>query len=264
MKTIKSILAVIAAALLTPFAAAQEVVVREGTVATQSGVVSSFDPNALVIASETNSEPIRYRFTKTTRYFDEEGNAVRVDTIQRGTPVVVEYARRGDALEASRVTVRSTSRAAVATTVEPLAPVAEAPFVGAPDLAPVVRPAPVRRVERIAVVEPIETAGTLAEVGDGTLEVRTTTGAPSHYRYSKTTRWVDDDGNVVTREAIRTGLPVSVYYTKAADDLMVSKVVVHRRPAAAVIEERSTPPVIEKKSTTTTTTITKEEDDDDD
>jgi hypothetical protein len=219
MKTTKTILAGIVAALLAPMTQAEEVI-RE-RITTSSGVVSSFDPESFVITTET--EPLRYRFTKRTEYFDEAGNPVRVEVIRKGTPVTVQYVRRGDALEASRVTVRT---------------------------APAVVADPVAAAE-------LRTAGTISEFGDATIAVRTEgAAAPVQYHYSKTTKWVDEDGNVVTRETVKSGVPVTVYHTRSGDRAPVSKVVVHKRGLR--------PTVIEEKTTTTTTTIKEKKEDDDD
>lgn len=69
--------------------------------------------------------------------------------------------------------------------------------------------------------------------------------APVTYSYTKSTVLVDDTGNPVTAEVIRSGAPVTVYYSPVDGRMVASKVVVQR--AAPVIEERTT-------TTTTTTT----------
>ena len=65
------------------------------------------------------------------------------------------------------------------------------------------------------------------------------------YTYKTGTTIVDEAGNPVAVEVIRSGVPVSVYYTKDGDKMIVSKMVVQR-----------TSPVIEETTTTTTTTTT--------
>jgi hypothetical protein len=214
MKTKKTILAATVAALLLPLAYAEEVV-RE-TITTSSGVVSQLAPGAVVLTTE-GVPPTRYTITKTTDYLDEAGNPVTVEVIKKGAPVTVHYAKRGDALVATRVIVRSDGVAA--TTVTPL-----------------------------------ETAGTLTEFSPGTMAIRTeTAAAPVRYTYTKTTKWVDEDGNVVASETVKTGAPVRIIYTRSGDRAEVAKVIVRKGPA---------PTIIEKKKTTTTTTTTEEEDDD--
>lgn len=60
-----------------------------------------------------------------------------------------------------------------------------------------------------------------------------------------TTTIVDEAGNPVAAEVVRSGVPVSVYYTKDGNNMVVSKMVVQRAT-----------PVIEETTTTTTTTTT--------
>jgi hypothetical protein len=70
------------------------------------------------------------------------------------------------------------------------------------------------------------------------------------YSYTKTTTYVDENGNPLASEVIRSGVPVTVYYTRDGDRMMASKVVVHQAqmPGADA--------TIIKKTTTTTTTTT--------
>ncbi len=66
--------------------------------------------------------------------------------------------------------------------------------------------------------------------------------APTKYTYTKQTTFVDSDGNVVSQETVK-GNPVTVYYSKDGDSMVVNKVVV-TKPAGGMIQ---------KKETTTTT-----------
>ncbi len=100
-------------------------------------------------------------------------------------------------------------------------------------------------------------AGTISEFGPEILVIRTET-APEPIRYSYTTKtvYVDEAGAPVTLTTVKSGLPVTVYYTKVGDKMVASKVVVRKvvvKPAA---------PVIEEKKTTTTTTTTKDKEKD--
>jgi hypothetical protein len=94
-------------------------------------------------------------------------------------------------------------------------------------------------------------AGTISEFSPQTIVVRTdAAAAPVSYTYSKTTTYVDESGNPVSIETVKSGLPVTVYYMKVGDNLVASKVIVRKSvivPAAGV-------QVL--KSTTTTTTTT--------
>jgi hypothetical protein len=91
--------------------------------------------------------------------------------------------------------------------------------------------------------------GTISEFSPSTIIVKTQdAAAPVSYTYSKTTTYVDENGNPVSMETVKSGLPVTVYYVKDGDNLVASKVVVRTSviPPAPALQET--------KSTTTTTT----------
>jgi hypothetical protein len=92
-------------------------------------------------------------------------------------------------------------------------------------------------------------AGTISDFNPQTIVVKTEDAAePVRYTYSKSTTYVDETGNPVSIETVKSGLPVTVYYVKDGDNLVASKVVVKR----AGIEPATH--VQESKTTTTTTT----------
>jgi hypothetical protein len=102
-------------------------------------------------------------------------------------------------------------------------------------------------------------AGTVTQVGPETLVVTpaasstsTTTTTPVAYSYSKTTTYVDELGNPVSVETVKSGLPVTVYYSRVGDKMVASKVIV--RKATTVTPVTPVAPTIEKKTSTTTTT----------
>ena len=78
--------------------------------------------------------------------------------------------------------------------------------------------------------------------------------APVAYHYSSSTTYVDDTGAPVSMEVVKSGLPVTVYYTKTGENLVASKVVVQKTTTTS-----APAPVVEE----TTTTTTKKVDDDD-
>ena len=78
----------------------------------------------------------------------------------------------------------------------------------------------------------------------------TTSAAPVSYSYSKTTTYVDQNGNPVEMSTVHSGMPVTVYYTQDGNHYVASKVVVTRTSETAP----ATPVLVEKKTTTTTTT----------
>lgn len=190
---------------------AQTVEVTKTTTTTE-GTVSEFGPQSIFIKTEPGIKPIRYIFSETTNYVDEEGKPVSYSLVKSGLPVTVYYTKVGDTLVASKVVVRKAA------------------------------PVPVQSSETTWVTA----AGTIAEFGPKTIIVKTETSPePLRYSYSKTTTYVDEKGNPVTMETVRSGLPVTVFYTKVGDALVASKVIVRSSVAAPS-------PVIEEKRITTT------------
>ena len=71
--------------------------------------------------------------------------------------------------------------------------------------------------------------GTVSQFGPDTIVVKSTTSAdPVSYSYSKTTTYVDEDGNPVSSETVKSGAPVTVYYTQDGDKMIASKVIVRK------------------------------------
>jgi len=196
--------------------ATAQVVVKESTITNSAGTISEFGPDTIIIRSETSPEPIRYSYGKTTTYVDEAGNPVSIETVKSGLPVTVYYEKNGDRMVANKVVVRRKR----ATTIDE---------TGAA----------------------VNTVGTISEFSPDTIIVRSATAPePIRYSYSKTTTYVDEAGNPVSIETVKSGLPVTVYYAKEGDRMIARKVVVRKTVPAA-------PTVVEKKTTTTTTTESK-------
>lgn len=94
-------------------------------------------------------------------------------------------------------------------------------------------------------------AGTISEFSPDTIVVKTESSAePIHYTYSKSTTYVEESGNPVSIETVKSGLPVTVYYVKDGDTLVASKVVVR-----TVVAQPA--PIVQQTKTTTTTTTDK-------
>src|SRR5687767_7274635 len=92
------------------------------------------------------------------------------------------------------------------------------------------------------------TAGTISEFSPDTIVVRTETAPePIRYSYTKTTTYVDETGAPVTLDVVKSGLPVTVYYSKQGDRMIANKVVVRRKTTKTT----GSGAVIEKKTTTT-------------
>lgn len=89
------------------------------------------------------------------------------------------------------------------------------------------------------------------------ITVRSESASPVSYSYSKTTTYVDENGNPVSVETVKSGAPVTVYYTRDGDRMIASKVVVRRTTTTAAPPVAA--PVVETKKTTTTTTTTPSE-----
>ncbi len=98
--------------------------------------------------------------------------------------------------------------------------------------------------------------GTISEFGPETIVIRSETAPePLRYSYSKSTTYVDETGAPVTIETVKSGLPVTVYYTEVGDRRVASRVVVRRAATAPAPVAPVAPAVVEKKTTTTTTTV---------
>jgi hypothetical protein len=97
-----------------------------------------------------------------------------------------------------------------------------------------------------------ESAGTISEVNPDTLMIRSETStSPMKYTYTKKTIYVDERGMPVSVETVKSGLPVTVYYTREGSNMMAEKVVVRKTTTTT-----SDSPMMEKKQTSTTTTTT--------
>jgi len=71
--------------------------------------------------------------------------------------------------------------------------------------------------------------GTISQYGTDTIVVKSTTSTtPLTYSYSKTTTYVDESGNAVSSETVKSGAPVTVYYTKDGDKMIATKVIVRK------------------------------------
>ncbi len=97
-----------------------------------------------------------------------------------------------------------------------------------------------------------QSAGTVSSFTPTDISVQSTTSmAPVNYTYSKTTTYVDQNGNPVSVETVKSGLPVTVYYTQDGDKMIASRVIVQTTSSPGVT---SIAPTVESKKTTTTTT----------
>ena len=187
------------------------------TTTTSAGTVSEFGPRGFVIKSSTSAEPLRYTSSKTTTYVDEDGNPVSVTKVKSGLPVTVYYTKVGGALVASKVLVRKVVTDSADNTES-------------------------------TQTTTTTSAGTISEFGPQRFVIKSESSPdPIRYIYSKKTTYVDENGAPVSITTVKSGLPVTVYYTKIGGTLTATKVIVRKAVAAPA-------DVIEKKTTTTTTT----------
>lgn len=215
--------AVLSAFVFINYSALCQVVQRVETVSTTSsdGTITEYGPNSVLIRTSEAEAPIRYGFSERTTYVDETGAPVSSTVIRSGAPATVYYTRVGDALIADKVMVRTR------TTV------------------PVAEPAPVA-------VAATSSSGVITTLGGDRLIIRAEGVAePVPYQYTKTTTYVDENGNPVSFETVKSGIPVTVHYSRVNGSLVADRVVVRGAP------------VVNESRTTTTTTIREESDDDD-
>ena len=105
--------------------------------------------------------------------------------------------------------------------------------------------------DTVVTTSPVTSMGTISEFSPNAIVIKTETGTvPVSYGYSKTTTYVDEAGNPVSVTTMKSGLPVTVYYTKSGEGFVASKVIVRK---AVVVPSG----VVEEQKTTTTTTETR-------
>ena len=97
-----------------------------------------------------------------------------------------------------------------------------------------------------------ETAGTISEVNPDTLVVRSESSPnPVVYTYTKKTNYINERGEPVSMETVRSGLPVTVYYSSNGNQMIADKVMVHETTTTTTEK-----PIMEENMTSTTTTTT--------
>lgn len=90
--------------------------------------------------------------------------------------------------------------------------------------------------------------GTITEFSPDTIMISTAEGQkPVSYGYSKTTTYVDEAGKPVSLDLVKSGVPVTVYYTGEGSSMVANKVVVRKTTTTG-------PGSIRESKTTTTTT----------
>ncbi|HWB01911.1 MAG TPA: hypothetical protein VG796_02735 [Verrucomicrobiales bacterium] len=171
---------------------------------TTTGTINEFGDNRLVIRTERSTEPIRYRYTKTTTYVDEAGKPVSMELVKSGLPVTVYYTNDAEGPVATKVVVKKTTTT----------------------------PGRARTTET---TKTTTTMGTVSDITDNRLVIRTETATePVSYTFTKTTTYVDEAGAPVDFELVKSGLPVTVQYTRDGDTLVADKVIVRKKTTTVV------------------------------
>jgi uncharacterized protein YbcV (DUF1398 family) len=168
------------------------------TTTTSTGTVSQFSPDTLVVKSTTSTEPVSYSYTKTTTYVDENGNPVSIETVKSGLPVTVYYDTEGGKMVATKVVVKKT-----------------------------VTSAPLETTTTRTTTT--TSAGTISAFSPTTIAVKSGSSPEAQtYSYTKTTAYVDESGNPVSIETVKSGEPVTVYYDTEDGKMVATKVIVRK------------------------------------
>lgn len=81
----------------------------------------------------------------------------------------------------------------------------------------------------VQTIKTTETAGTVSEFGPDRIVIQTETNTtPTTYTSTKTTTYVDETGQPVSIETVKSGLPVTVYYTQDGNRMVADKVMVRK------------------------------------
>ncbi len=103
-------------------------------------------------------------------------------------------------------------------------------------------------------VSKTETMGTISEISPDTLVIRSESSPnPVVYTYTKKTNYINEKGEPVSMETVKSGLPVTVYYSTNGTQMTAEKVMVHQTTTTTTAK-----PMMEEKKTTTTTTKTQQ------
>ena len=72
--------------------------------------------------------------------------------------------------------------------------------------------------------------GTVSQMGPNSIVIReSSSSTPTTYTQTKTTTYVDENGNPVSSETVKSGQNVTVYYDKEGDRMTATRVVVQKQ-----------------------------------
>ncbi len=182
---------------------AQAATTTTTTTITSTGTVSELAPNSIAVKVDKSPTPVRYTFTKTTTYVDENGNPVSVETVKTGIPVTVYYEKNGDSFVVDKVVVRKTITTTDGT--------ASAPTTTITTQAPT----------------PPTAKGIVTDASWGHIDLRTgDSPKPIRYKTHDATAYVDENGNPVQKKIITPGTPATIFYEQDGDELLATRVIV--------------------------------------
>lgn len=88
------------------------------------------------------------------------------------------------------------------------------------------------------IVTRTESAGTISEFSpDSIVILPAPNQTPLRYNYTNTTTYVDETGAPVSVETVRSGQPVTVYYTVDGDRMIAEKVIVRKTTTTTTTSE---------------------------
>ena len=94
------------------------------------------------------------------------------------------------------------------------------------------------------------TNGTISSFEPHTFIIKSESGPdPLTYSYSKTTQYVDETGQVVARETIKPGVPVTVHYVREGDRMVADRVVVRKMTTTTTTTEPGREPTKKEAKT---------------
>ena len=71
-------------------------------------------------------------------------------------------------------------------------------------------------------------SGTVSQFGPDAIVIKTSSSAPVAYQYTTATTYVDEMGRPFAMKNVKPGMPVTVHFTKAGDQMVATKIVVKK------------------------------------
>lgn len=90
------------------------------------------------------------------------------------------------------------------------------------------------QAQTVTTTREVTTNGTISSFEPQGFVVRSEAAGPTTYSYNKSTQYVDEAGNVITRESITPETPVTVHYVREGDQLTADRVVVHKTTTTTI------------------------------